>query len=163
MELARAAAKVIHLNGERLVGRTRLQKTFYFLEELDVGFNITFDYYHYGPYSEELSIAAEDAEALQLIDVEWKFTNAGTKYAVYSSHSNMEEEDVDIKRREVLKVLGKYDAVTLEIAATADYLSKNGFQKDPWGETKRRKPEKTNPDRITQASKLISELASLHH
>ena len=42
-------AKVIELNGGELIGRTRLQKTFYFLERLGVGFGFDFQYHHYGP------------------------------------------------------------------------------------------------------------------
>jgi uncharacterized protein YwgA len=40
-----------------IVGRIRIQKIFYLLEQLGMGGGIWFSYHHYGPYSEELSLA----------------------------------------------------------------------------------------------------------
>jgi uncharacterized protein YwgA len=53
--------RIVKLNGGRLTGKTRLQKSAYFLESYDVGFGLEFEYHHYGPYSEELASLAEDA------------------------------------------------------------------------------------------------------
>lgn len=161
VDAANAMAKVVQLNGRRLVGKTRLQKTLYFLEELEVGFGLGFDYYHYGPYSEELSIATDDAQALSLIDIDWKVTSAGTKYAVFSSKKEQYEDELDSRRQKILKYLSEYDAITLEIAATADYLSKNGFPDRKWEETRRRKPEKTTEERAGKAEELLQQLYSL--
>jgi hypothetical protein len=63
-------AKILHLNGGELIGKTRLQKSFYFLEKIGVGFGFNFQYHHYGPYSEELTTAAQDAIALGLVKQE---------------------------------------------------------------------------------------------
>ena len=43
-----------------LVGRTRFQKTAYFLEAAGVGYGFDFSYHYYGPYSEELAVAVSD-------------------------------------------------------------------------------------------------------
>jgi hypothetical protein len=59
--------RIVKLNGGRLTGKTRLQKSAYFLESYDVGFGLEFEYHHYGPYSEELASLAEDARDLQLM------------------------------------------------------------------------------------------------
>jgi len=40
---------LIRLNGGRVIGKTRLQKTAYLLESIGRGFSLEFDYHHYGP------------------------------------------------------------------------------------------------------------------
>jgi uncharacterized protein len=52
------------------------------------------------------------------------------------------------------------DAVELELAATAVFLSKDGYN-DPWAETARRKPEKAQSGRIERAKRLLRRLGSL--
>jgi hypothetical protein len=51
----------------------------------------------------------------------------------------------------------KADAVELELAATAAYLAFEGHP-DPWGETKRRKPEKSDSGRLDNAKRLYESL-----
>ncbi|WP_442186275.1 hypothetical protein [Rhizobium leguminosarum] len=161
MDLPEIVTKVVNLNNNRLVGKTRLQKTFYFLEELDAGFGLTFDYYHYGPYSEDLNIATQDAEALGLLNVDWKSTSAGTNYAIFYSKIRPEEEDIDKRRVKILQVLDQYDSISIELAATADYLEKNGYGSEAWLETEARKPEKASTDRIDRAKNILKELSRI--
>src|SRR5437016_4025994 len=82
--LAEAVGDLVRLNGGTLIGKTRLQKTAYLLESRNLGFGFYFEYYHYGPYSEELSVAAGDALALNIVDLAWKNTTSGVQYAVYT-------------------------------------------------------------------------------
>ena len=49
------------------------------------------------------------------------------------------------------------DAVELELAATAAYLAYEGFSY-PWGETKRRKPDKADFGRLDKAKQLYARL-----
>lgn len=160
-DLPYITAKIVSLNDNRLVGKTRLQKTFYFLEEFDVGFGISFEYHHYGPYSEDLNTAVDDAEDLGIIDVQWKNTQAGTSYAVFSSKISPEEERSDKKRKNILRALSRFDSVVVELAATADFLEKNGYATDPWKETRVRKPEKATIDRLNKAKVLLDELKEI--
>jgi len=156
---AEYVAKIIFLNGGTLVGKTRLQKTAYFLEELSVGNDADFEYYYYGPYSEEVSIGVEDAVALNYIATELKNTKAGTEYAIFKSILDIKEDTCDVIRKDVLRILDQYDAVSIELAATADFLKKNGFKENPWDETSKRKPDKATKERIEKAQEIIDKLS----
>jgi uncharacterized protein YwgA len=155
-------AALVSLNGGKIVGKTRLQKTVYLLKSCGVDLGFDFDYHHYGPYSEELSIASGDAVALQLVNEEWH-SSYGNDYAVFSSSSPVPQAKLPLPRKTstVLTVLAGYDAVTLELAATADFLSKNGFPNTAWEETRRRKASKVTPTRIQRSKELVAKLASL--
>src|SRR5687768_9740647 len=130
-------AELIALNGGKLVGRTRLQKSVYLLQSCGIKLGFDFDYHHYGPFSEELASAARDAEALGAVDVEWK-TAYGNEYAIFRSHASISDFPDFEKAAEVLGVLENYDATVLELAATADFLRKNGYKNEAWEETCRR-------------------------
>ena len=53
-------ADIIRDAGGKVVGRTRLQKLGYLLELSGLGDGFSFEYRHYGPYSEELAAADDD-------------------------------------------------------------------------------------------------------
>ena len=161
-------AKIVQLNGGRIVGKTRLQKTAYFLEALHQGFGFDFTYHHYGPYSEELSEVTHDATALGMLTAEYHISQQGAEYAVFLS-KNLPSQDEDEwddmgddnKRREILRVLSTYDPVELELAATADFLSKNGYAGDPWGETLAPKSSKLTAERMERAQALLAAIERL--
>lgn len=162
MMMAIDVARIIQLNGGRLVGKTRLQKSAYFLETKGIGFGFDFDYHHYGPFSEELSNSTDDAAALGLLDVDWRNSQSGSQYAIFIQKGPPNsEEPADGLRRQVLDVLRNYSAIEVELAATADFLKTHGYSKDPWGETQRRKSSKVNVDRLSRAQQLLSEMANI--
>ena len=78
---------------------------------------------------------------------------------VYSTYSVDAGQDgrVPIGRRELARRAKESDAVALELAATAVFLSREGYD-DPRSETERRKPEKSQSGRLTQAKELLAEL-----
>lgn len=161
-DMAGAVGELIMLCGGSIVGKTRLQKTAYFLESRGIGFGFTYRYHYYGPYSEALALAAEDAAALKIISAEPRPSTGGVSYYVYKSDqlaplAVSSESDLTSRRR-LLSVLQSFDTVTLELAATADFLSKHGFGDDPWKETIRRKSEKASPGRIEGAKRLLSSI-----
>jgi len=159
MMKAKDVARIVHLNGGQLVGKTRLQKSAYFLEAKGLGFGIDFSYYRYGPYSEDLANFADDAKNSGLIDIEWKTSSDGAKYAVFRSLlTGFIEDQSDTKRRRVLEILEHYSAVEVELAATAHFLSKNGYATAPWEETKRRKSSKADTERLNRARQLFFEV-----
>jgi uncharacterized protein len=150
---------LVKLNGGRIVGRTRLQKTVYLLESCGVDLGFDFDYHHYGPYSEDLSIASSDAVALGLIEMQWH--NAyGNEYAVFTTVAEPETK-LSRKAGDALKILDQYDAVTLELAATVDFLERNGYPETAWEEMSRRKASKITTHRVSSSRKLLKELALL--
>jgi uncharacterized protein YwgA len=159
---AEFAADIVRLNGNELVGKTRFQKTAYFLEAANVGYGFDFEYYHYGPYSEELALGIEDALALENIQINWKQSSRLQPFAVFSSLSSDDEnlDETASRRKSVLQLLNGYDSISLELAATADFLEKSGYE-DPWSETRNRKPTKSTEERFAKAKKLLSEFRSL--
>jgi uncharacterized protein len=158
---AEIVARIVHLNGGRLVGKTRLQKTTYFLESLGVGFGLDFEYHHYGPYSEELAYLTNDARALDLINVEWHRSADGAEYAIFLDRGvALAKDPEDARRIAILNTLGQFSATELELAATADFLAKNGYGKMAWEETARRKASKISADRIARAHDLLDKLAA---
>jgi uncharacterized protein len=168
MVSASNVAKIIQLNGGRLVGKTRLQKTVYFLEVTRQGFGFEFSYHHYGPYSEELTEVTHDAKALGMLEIEYHISQQGPEYAVFSinkpsfkDEGERDDDGDDNKRREILQILGTYDPVELELAATADFLSKNGYAGDPWAETRRRKSSKVTAERMRRAQTVLASVERL--
>jgi uncharacterized protein len=159
MDQMNMVAGLVALNGGRLVGKTRLQKSVYLLGLCGIDLGFDFDYHHYGPYSEELSEASRDAEILGMLSVEWR-SSYGNDFATFYSKAKADIPQAELSRR-VLELLGGYETTVLELAATADFLSKNGYKGDPWGETSRRKASKATPTRIEQSKRLLSELAAL--
>jgi uncharacterized protein YwgA len=158
-------ARLIHLNGGRLIGKTRLQKSAYFLEIMGAGFGFDFSYHRFGPYSEDLANSADDAFALGLIDVDWKEAEGGTHYAIFQnkpSNENFENKaEQDLRRQSLLNVLKRYSSIEIELAATADFLRRNGYAKDPWTETRRRKASKVDDARLIKSQRLLRELEAL--
>ncbi|BCG73876.1 hypothetical protein MesoLj113a_50340 [Mesorhizobium sp. 113-1-2] len=151
-------AKILHLNGGELVGKTRLQKSFYFLEKIGLGFGFDFQYHHYGPYSEELTTATQDAIALGLVKQEKRVGSQSQPYSAFRLMADVTEEPIDAARSRILKILAGQDAITLELAATADFLEVAGYD-DPWAETVVRKSSKASAERVVKAKTLLSDLS----
>jgi uncharacterized protein YwgA len=155
-------ARLIYLNGGQLTGKTRLQKSAYFLEILSAGYGFDFSYHRFGPYSEELTSSTDDALALGLIDIDWKESQGGTRYAIFHSRFSKGDEGAsDIQRRRVLEVLKRFSSIEIELAATADFLKRNGYASDPWTETRRRKASKVDDARLTKSKQLLHELQAI--
>jgi len=152
-----AVHKIVSAAGGKLVGKTRLQKTFYILELAGAGFEFPFTYHYYGPYSEDLASAAVDAQIDGLVEEVEDTAQWGGKYSVFVAHRPIEDNsDLGSVRRKIVQIASKADAVSLEIAATAALLKEEGVR-DYWEETKRRKPQKARPEVVEAAKKLWQE------
>jgi hypothetical protein len=150
--------RIVKLNGGRLTGKTRLQKSAYFLESYDVGFGLEFEYHHYGPYSEELASLAEDARDLQLMKIQWDTSLNGAEYAIFIDTSGQLPDDPEDRRRsDILGILRDYTSTELELAATADFLARTGHDQ-AWEETARRKSSKITPERVAHSKALLRRL-----
>ena len=152
-----AIKEIIQASGGQIVGKTRLQKTAYLLEAAGIGYGFEFNYHYYGPYSEDLATAAHDAQALGLIVTNPEASSTLT-YRLSEEIGRPTSDPTYTKRQAFLAKLKNYDTTALELAATADFLAKNGFKDDPWSETKRRKSIKASEERIAQAKRLLTNI-----
>lgn len=162
-EAAHLVAEIIRDAGGEIVGRTRLQKTAYFLTVTGCGNNFGFRYRHFGPYSEEVAQAAEVGVLFGAIREKEKVASWGGHYSIYSVEEATDDPplpdgDHDV-RCAVARLCANAGAIALELAATAVFLSKDGYQK-PWRETELYKFEKAQRH-LPDARKLIAEMGAL--
>ncbi len=135
------AADIIRDAGGKVVGKTRLQKMAYLLEMSGLGCGFSFEYRHYGPFSEDLANAVVIAQIADLIAEEEHTAWWGGSYSVFKTISEPAISNVNAARKRILELGMEANPISLELAATAAFLAKEGGS-DPWEETRRRKPEK---------------------
>lgn len=156
---AEKVASIIRDSGGRVVGRTRLQKIAYLLTVTGMTDGFSFNYKHYGPYSEEVATAAILGSLFNCIEEVENPTAWGGTYSIYTT--NMQNDpDVNPARIEFAEVAAQADAVELELAATAVFLAIEGFD-NAWDETARRKPDKVGDGRLDGAKKLLDTLSRI--
>lgn len=163
MNTEKLVAEIVALNdGKKLVGKTRLQKTFYLLDQLGMNSGAEFDYHHYGPYSADVASAAEMATLLHDFESEERHSGArGVPYVVYSSKEEQPKKLGDLPRalaESALTSMAAVSDVVLELAATMVFLRENGYEDDFVEEVRERKPLKATEDRLDRAQKLIKAL-----
>lgn len=148
---AKDVAAVIGAAGE-IVGRTRLQKTLAILEIAELGYGFSYDYYKFGPYSEDLVESTDRALALGYVYEEEKRAAWGGRYSIFRTDKVV---PTGLNARDALiKIAKEADAVALELAVTAAFLADRGAQ-DPWSEVAERKPDKI--DSLDKAKRLYGE------
>lgn len=153
------AAAIVGDAGGRVVGRTRLQKIAYLLELAGVGEGFSFEYRHYGPYSEDLASATRVAGLLGFLEERERSTSWGGSYSVFTAKV-LSNDTVSEARQKLARLAVEADSIELELAATAAFLAAKG-EHDPWNETARRKPEKAEGGRIEKARALYQKLRQI--
>ena len=156
---AEKAVDIVRDAGGQLVGRTRLQKTAYLLELAGVGEGFSFEYRHYGPYSEELANAVQIAGLHDLLEEVEYPTSWGGFYSVFSTDRATDDQQLSVRRALASKCSGA-DPVELELAATAAFLFSKG-ESAAWRETAKRKPEKAGDGRLEKAKALYESLRAI--
>lgn len=151
-----AVAALVEAAGGRIVGRTRLQKTACLLELVGLGLGFQFAYHLHGPYSEDLSIAASDADALGLVAEEARQATWGGWYSTFTTKLET-KSDISESARRLASIAADADSIELELAVTAAFLAKKGFD-NPWGEVAKRKSNKATPERTERAKALYQSL-----
>jgi hypothetical protein len=156
-------ASLVALNDGVLVGKVRLQKTFYLLDACGLQSGFDYDFHFYGPFSADLSRAADDATALGRLKFEDRFGYHEVPYRVFqASHEAVLPDGLGAlsaaEVRKNLELMASYSAAQLEVAASIIFLRENGYRGDPVAETRRRKPATATVDRIAKAQRLIAEL-----
>jgi uncharacterized protein YwgA len=152
------AAEIVRDAGGQIVGRTRLQKVAYLLELAGLGDGFPFEYFHYGPYSEELAQAISVANAYGVVDEEERPASWGGLYSVYTTRLQPEQKG---PRTAFVEEAAKIGAIALELAATAAYLRVVEGVEDAWKETARRKPEKVRDGHLEEAKAAYERLLQL--
>ena len=147
------AADIVKDAGGKVVGKTRLQKMAYLLEISGLGCGFSFEYRHYGPFSEDLANAVVIAQIADLITEEEHTAWWGGSYSTFKTTSDSVNSNIDTARKQILELGMKANPISLELAATAAFLAKEG-DSDPWAETERRKPEK--------AAKFLTDAQALY-
>lgn len=157
-ELAKVAA-IVRDAGGRVVGRTRLQKMAYLLELAGLGEGFSFEYRHYGPYSEELAASARFENLVGFLKEKEMSTSWGGFYSVFTVAAS-DNCIIANARVSIARIAAAADPVELELAATAAFLASKG-ERQPWKETKVRKPEKASDERIERAKVLYKQLSGI--
>jgi uncharacterized protein len=157
--------EVFQASGGQIVGRIRLQKIFYLLEQLGLKSGLGFSYYHYGPYSEDLSTSLVMAELIDgVISHDEANTQFGATYSIYKLKKAPElpllkvgEIPFDDAQR-YLKSLMQPTSVVIELAATIHWLINEEKVGDWKAEIKNRKPGKATDPNIETALKLLKDI-----
>jgi hypothetical protein len=155
----REAARIVQLAGGEIIGSTRLQKIGCLLEMVGAGVGFDYSYHRFGPYSEELSIAATDADALDLIEINEKTAAWGGRYAIYrlaGDSGGPADSSVSVLARTAAAA----NSVALELAVTAAFLAKNGYS-NAWEEVAERKSAKATAEMMSLAKSLYSDLRTV--
>lgn len=159
-------ADVITAAGGTVVGRVRLQKMFYLLDQLGLGSEFSYEYHHYGPYSSQLTEAVADATAFQMVsELVERRANDGVSYSIYSSDETDASEHVKllgemdrVQAVTALEAMNHQSSTVLELAATIHWLKHEEKIPDWKDELKRRKGAKVDGGRMERAQGLLVSL-----
>src|SRR5690242_9308040 len=106
---------LLYASGGQVVGKIRLQKTVYLLDQLGLNSGFAFEYHHYGPYSAELADATDDCIAFDRISetIERRVSD-GVRYSIFRAEPQKGAEhfrrlgNLPIKQAEsALRVMNK--------------------------------------------------------
>ena len=85
-------AGIVASAGGELVGKIRLQKITYLLDQLGLNSGFEYEYYHFGPFSRDVVNATEDAKAFGLLKEEVAHrASDGAPFSIF--HSNAGPKD----------------------------------------------------------------------
>jgi uncharacterized protein YwgA len=153
---------VIAAAGGEIVGRIRLQKILYLLDQHGLGADAAFQYYHYGPYSRVLDDALDRAKALHGIKEEIRCRRDGAAYSVFKSDSKISSSQIGGLKsqdaRRLIEIMKSATSTVIELAATIHWLVSSEQCHNWREELVRRKGVKTEGGRTEQALQLLTEL-----
>ncbi|WP_413991914.1 hypothetical protein ACMDCR_07420 [Labrys okinawensis] len=153
----------VALSGGSLVGRIRLQKVIYLLDQLGLDSGAPFEYHHYGPYSEAVSDAVTDAKFWGKLEEATDFRKSdGAPYSTFKTQAAgdvlaLGRIEAD-RARELLTRFSGQSSTVLELAATVHWLAFHEKVADWRAEIEVRKVGKTGNGRLAKAVALLKEL-----
>jgi uncharacterized protein YwgA len=147
-----------------IVGRIRLQKIAYLLQQKGGERDLFFTYHHYGPYSPELAEALDRAVMLGEVKEDFRDTGYGSTYSAFTwkKRSRKQTDTVGAvpmaEAKADVEKLKKQPSVILELAATIHWL-KEKEQVDDWRkQLKIRKQLKATDANIARAEGVLRDL-----
>lgn len=151
-----------------IVGRIRMQKIVYLLEQLGMGGKFWFSYHHFGPYSEDLTSAIEVARFVDgsVTEEERPFGGgfSGSVSSVYRLADPDQPEPAALgflpwaDAKAAVARMKRETSVVIELAATIHWLREQENVAEWEAELKVRKPSKADDDRIGRALSLLRDL-----
>jgi uncharacterized protein YwgA len=150
--------------GGELVGKIRLQKVVYLLDQIGLNSGYSYEYHHYGPYSEDLAEQIDDDVVFGRLNAEQRRRQSdGVPYVAYHAEAAGEGEPMDThmpvdRVRNALAEMQRRSATVLELAATMHWLAVVEGVADWSTELVRRKGAKTQGGRNQQALDLLRSL-----
>ena len=150
--------------GGEVVGKIRLQKMVYLLDQIGLNSGFSYEYFHYGPYSADLAERVEDDVVFgQLQAGQRRRVSDGVPYVAYSATKSGDgdrpEARMPITRiRAALDEMQRHSATILELAATIHWLAVVEYVPDWKAELARRKGAKTRDGRDQKALELLRTL-----
>jgi uncharacterized protein YwgA len=156
---------VVKAAGNEIVGRIRLQKVLYLLDQKGMGVqNPSFHYYHYGPYSRVLDDALERAKALSGMREIIRYRMAdGAPFSVFQTTADTAMPDQignlpSAEAQRLIALMKSKTSTVIELAATIHWLIQHEKVSDWKTEIVKRKAQKTEGGRLGEALTLLSEL-----
>jgi uncharacterized protein YwgA len=150
--------------GGELVGKIRLQKAVYLLDQIGLDSGFAYEYRHYGPYSEELAEQVEDDVVFGCLEAEQRRrVSDGVPYVAYRARrpGSGGRLDAHLSAERIHGALAEMQqrpATVLELAATMHWLAVVEDLADWREELVRRKGSKTENGRDRQAMELLRTL-----
>lgn len=148
-----------------IVGKIRLQKIVYLLEQAGLQSGFAFSYHHYGPYSEDVSTALTFAEIVDGAVVEGsRTTQRGFTFAAYSLAEGFSVERATVGQlgfdsaRALIAKMKAETSIVIELAATIHWLKYKERVAEWRTELVRRKTTKATNEFIERALALLTDL-----
>jgi uncharacterized protein len=150
--------------GGEIVGKIRLQKVFYLLDQMGLNSGFSYQYFHYGPYSEDLAERVEDDVIFGHLNADQRRRlSDGVPYLAYSAKASGDGDALGTRIpfdriQAALVEMQRRSATVLELAATIHWLAVMEGIPDWKTELVRRKGAKTHNNRDQQAVELLRTL-----
>src|SRR5690348_2924626 len=155
---------LIQAAGGEVVGKIRLQKIVYLLDQMGLHSGFNFEYHHYGPYSEQLAEQVEDDVIFgRIVAAPRRRRTDGVPYLTFSATHAGEGGRIDEwltadAIQNALREMQRHSATVLEVAATINWLSAIEGWDDWKPELLRRKGAKAQNGRDKEALELLGVL-----
>ncbi len=150
--------------GGEIVGKIRLQKVVYLLDQIDLDSGFSYEYFHYGPYSEGLAEQVEDDVLFGHLHADQRRRlSDGVPYTAYFTEAPGNGDTLGAhmptgRIQTALVEMQRRSATVLELAATIHWLAVVEGISDWKTELVRRKGAKTHNDRDQRAVELLRAL-----